>query len=245
PYDRWLNPWAYLSPDMLEAYIAYVGRRNYEFTAHGEVPIAAETIVIAGEESSDDETVVGGGGGGSGGGGQASVDILSIKINLVCPPGNPLVTINDNPIESTNSGGAQILLDKYTSMLFSQIASRASGKNISFKPDTLLQANPLDNGGYKISVNKPVSINIPGPFNVNVNSVTFNSNGLVASAEASFLGIKGPPSSKVKSEINKALEVAFGKGEGLTGDTVKGLLNKITNTKAGVCIKATVGPVTR
>ncbi len=84
---------------------------------------------------------------------------------------------------------------------------------------------------------------LPGP-DVHVRSVEFSSTGLVTSVDADYLGIKGPPSSIVRSQLNKALEAAFGKGEGVNGQTVNGLLNTMSNNQTGVCVKITTGPVT-
>ena len=103
-----------------------------------------------------------------------------------------------------------------------------------------LSADPLNDGGFGFSIDKdhPVSVDVPGPINVNVTAVNFSSNGTVSNVRAKYgrVSLFGQPGKAVKDNLNKALQGGLGKGD------VANLLKLIANfnyNQTGTCADVT------
>jgi YD repeat-containing protein len=185
------------------------------------------------------------GGGQQGGKQQSKLAGTTINIKKVerkpCSEGQPMLTINGNPITKTKGGGASIKLEKNAAGLLSAIMSDAAGRDVSLEADTTLTLNTTKDGGgqvngFTVSSKPGISLSIPGP-NISVNSVQFNAQGFVTKVDTDYALVLDPlADAAVKRQLKRALGAKFPTGLANVS-VVRELINTLLNP-TGNCYTA-------
>jgi len=161
-----------------------------------------------------------------------------------CPSGSPFLTVNGNPAKATPSGGVSLTLDADAAGVLSGAASNASGRALTFAPNSSITVDPLTKGGYGVGFNPALSVGLPGP-DVKVNSINFGENGNVTKTNATYIGFSKGVSRAVTNQLNSALGKAFGAGKGIPGQLVRDMAAGLTGNYRGIvqCINVTMPAV--
>jgi hypothetical protein len=102
-----------------------------------------------------------------------------------------------------------------------------AGNKITIQPDTTFTSETTTKAGViteKVSVDKPVLINLPGPIDGKLRSIS-ESNGKF-SVDATYVGLKQPISNVIEGKINAAAKEAFAGNQSPLG-IVAGAYNNV------------------